>query len=523
MINVVIGFLGTQLDQGKRRGWRPSVSLCLQDDFPVDRLELLYDRKFTRLAKSVKRDIEALAPQTEVLLRLVDLHDPWDFQEVYGALFDFAQDYGFDEDNEQYHVHLTTGTHVAQICWFLLTESRHIPARLLQASPPSSKDGANGSIQIIDLDLSQYDALQQRFDLVASDSNLLLKGGIKTENKVFNELIEKVETIATSSVAPILLIGETGTGKSQLASRIYDLKVQRRLIKGRFIHVNCATLKGEQGMSALFGYRRAALGSGGQDRKGLLREAHGGLLFLDEIDQLCLDDQATILHAVETGSFYPLGSDHEVKVNFQLLAGANRDLGKLAAEGKFRADLYSRLNLWTVKVPALRDRREDLQANIEFELERAEKTLGVRVGFNKDASDAYLRFSKNPATVWPGNFRDLGASIGRLCTLAHRGRITVAMVEDEISTLQSQWRDAEKNTDLKLLIRYLGSAADQVDPFDVPQLANVIRICKRSQSLSDAGRTLFAASRAEKKSKNDADRLRKYLARFGLDWAQVST
>jgi len=142
-----------------------------------------------------------------VLLRQVDLHDPWDFQEVYGALFDFAEDYGFDEDREQYHVHLTTGTHVAQICWFLLAESRHVPARLLQTSPPrQDEDGPQGSFNIIDLDLSRYDALQQRFDLATAESNALLKGGIETKNPAFNALITKVDQVATTSNAPILLI-----------------------------------------------------------------------------------------------------------------------------------------------------------------------------------------------------------------------------------------------------------------------------------------------------------------------------
>lgn len=519
MRNVVIGFLGTQLDAGKRRKWRPSVSLCQHEELPVDRLELLHDRKFTRLAKSVQRDIEAITPDIEVLLRQVDLRDPWDFQEVYGALFDFAQDYGFDEDREQYHVHLTTGTHVAQICWFLLAESRHVPARLLQTSPPrEDEDGPQGSFNIIDLDLSRYDALQQRFDLATAESNALLKGGIETKNSAFNALIAKVDQVATTSNAPILLMGATGTGKSDLAKRIYELKLQKRRVKGRFVHVNCSTIKGEQGVATLFGNRREALGSGGQTRRGLLREADGGVLFLDEIDQLGLDEQAIILHAVETGAFYPLGSDHEITVRFQLLAGANRDLSALTAQGAFRSDLFARLNLWTIQLPLLKDRREDLQANIEYELNRAERTLGTRVGFNKDAADTYLRFAKNPATQWPGNFRDLSASIQRLCTLASRGRITVAKVEEEISVLQKQWDDTSLNPDSQLLIAHLGQKARQVDPFDVPQLANVIRTCQQSPTLSAAGRSLFSASRAAKTSKNDADRLRKYLGRFELNW-----
>ena len=520
MRNVVIGFLGTQLDAGKRGKWRPSVSLCLHDGFPVDRIELLHDRKFLRLAKGVQRDIETASPDTEVMLLQLDLQDPWDFQEVYGALFDFAQDYGFDEDREQYHVHLTTGSHVAQICWFLLTESRHVPARLLQTSPPRRGEDPKGSFNVIDLDLRQYDALQQRFDLASAESTTLLKGGIETQNQQFNELIDKVELVATSSNAPILIMGATGTGKSDLAERIYELKLMRRQVKGRMVRVNCSTLRGDQGMATLFGQRRGALGTS-VDRRGLLREADGGVLFLDEIDQLGLDEQAIILHAIETGTYYPLGSDHEVNVRFQLIAGANRDLAALTADGAFRADLFSRLNLWTVKLPSLRNRREDVKANIEYELNKSERELGSRVGFNKDAADSYLRFARNPSSVWPGNFRDFSASIQRLCTLAPRGRITMAMVEQEIFSLTEQWRNAAQDPDRRLVMEHIGTAVDRVDPFDIPQLAQVIRTCRDSASLSAAGRYLFAASRAEKSSKNDADRLRKYLDRFGLSWAEI--
>ena len=142
MKNVVIGFLGTQLDMGKKRRWKPTPSLVSHDHFKVDRLELLYDMRFHRMAKQVQREIEEASPETEVLLQQLDLKDPWDFQEVYGKLFDFARAYGFDDERERYHVHLTTGTHVAQICWFLLTESRHVPARLIQTGPPGPEQAS---------------------------------------------------------------------------------------------------------------------------------------------------------------------------------------------------------------------------------------------------------------------------------------------------------------------------------------------------------------------------------------------
>lgn len=519
--NVVIGFLGTQLDAGKRRKWRPSVQLCEHPDFPVERFELLHDKRWTSLAGKIKAAIEAISPQTEVLLHEVNVANPWDFEEMYGAMFDFAQSYGFDDEREQYYVHLTTGTHVAQICWFLLAESRHIPAQLVQTGPPRGDGPSIGSLQIVDLDLSKYNALQQRFEQVSLEYNTLLKGGIETRNPVFNALIERMEVVVSNSDAPLLLIGATGTGKSDLAVRLYELKLQRRRIKGRLVHINCSTLKGERAMSTLFGHRRGAMAGAQSDRGGLLKEADGGVLFLDEIDELGLDEQAMILHAIESGKYFPLGSDYEVTSRFHLIAGAGRDLASLVACGKFRADLFARLNLWTFRLPSLRERPEDIEPNLEHEFERVEKMLGNRVSFNADAAQAYLRFATDPSTEWPGNFRDLGASVQRMCTLAPRGRVTMPMVEQEIGILRQQWKDAHADEDAVLLAEYLGENVQRLDIFDRAQLASVIRICRASKSLSAAGRRLFAVSRIEKKSRNDADRLRKYLEKFGLDWGQM--
>ncbi|MAM08880.1 MAG: transcriptional regulator [Rhizobiaceae bacterium] len=521
MKNVVIGFLGTQLDMGKKRRWRPTVSLVEHTDFPVERLEILYDMNFNRLAEQVKRSIEEISPHTEVMLRNLDLNNPWDFQEVYGKLFDFARAYGFDEHRERYHVHLTTGSHVAQICWFLLTESRHVPARLIQTGPPRGDDGGP-TLDIIDLDLSRYNALQQRFDRLAREYGDQLKGGIETRNAIYNALIDQIELVAGNSDEPILLLGETGTGKSELAERIYNLKLDRRRVKGRLVHVNCATLSGGEAVAMLFGQQRGYTGQAGSERRGLLREADGGILFLDEVDELGLREQSIILHAIETGRFYPLGSDHEVSSRFQIIAGANRDLRTLASQGRFRPDLLSRLNMWRFELPPLRARREDVEANLLYELARAEKELGNQVGFNADARDKYLKFATGPATQWPGNFRDFRGSVRRLCILSPRGRITKAMVEAEIETLQRDWNSASSDSNLQLVEALLGEEAGEIDPFDMVQLALVIRTCRQSSSLSEAGRMLYARSRDKRRVQNDADRLRKYLSKFGLDWSAIA-
>jgi transcriptional regulatory protein RtcR len=486
----------------------------------VDRFELIHDQRYASLARRIQQAIAAVSPDTETRLVQMDMADPWDFQEVYGKLFDFAKDYGFDEDRERYHVHLTTGTHVAQICWFLLTESRHIPAKLLQTGPPRGEDMPYGSLDVIDLDLSRYDALQQRFQRASRDNISLLKGGIESETPAFNAMIDRLEAVASHSDAPLLVLGEPGSGKSHLAQHIYELKLQKRRVKGRLIQLNCATLRGPQALPTLFGQRRSVTGIAGTERAGLLREADGGVLFLDEIDALEPDAQALLLQAIETGRYYPVGSDSEVTSRFQVIASASRDLGALVAQKRLRPDLFALLNQWTFHLPALRDRRGDLAANIAHQRDRAERVLGRSVGFNADAMARYLRFGRDPSSLWTGNFRDLAASVHRLCTLAERGRVTLAMVEDEIAILSAQWRATGQDSDLGLLAEVLPDP-EVFDEFDRAQLAAVIRACRESASLSAAGRRLFAASRAERASQNDADRLRKYLARFDLDWAAV--
>lgn len=307
---VVIGFLGTQLDYGGRGAarwakWRPTVAACQQEDLLVHRLHLLHDDRSRGLAERVALDIAAVSPETEVCRVEIGLHDPWDFEEVYTTLHDFARAYPFDTEQEDYLIHITTGTHVAQICWFLLAEARFLPARLLQMSPPRKKEvaGGAGTYAIIDLDLSRYDKIAQRFRHEQADTLAFLKSGIATRSAAFNAMIERLERVAGRSRAPLLLVGPTGAGKSFLARRVYELKRQRQRLGGRFVEVNCATLRGDAAMSTLFGHVRGAFTGAQSERPGLLRAADGGLLFLDEIAELGLDEQAMLLKAVEENAF----------------------------------------------------------------------------------------------------------------------------------------------------------------------------------------------------------------------------
>ncbi|BEP71004.1 MULTISPECIES: RNA repair transcriptional activator RtcR [unclassified Variovorax] len=530
---VVIGFLGTQLDAGQGAGrwnkWRPTVSLAQHDDMVVARIELLHTRKHTALAELVKADIAAVSPETTVNLVPFDLEDPWDFGEVYTRLYDWARAYPFQPEREQYWTHITTGTHVAQICMFLLSESRVVPGVLAQTSPPrKQRQGDAGKVALIDLDLSRYDPIARRFDADQRDAVAFLKSGIATRNARFNALIDEIERVAVRSRAPILLVGPTGAGKSFLARRMFELKQARHQVTGPFVEVNCATLRGDGAASTLFGHKKGSFTGAASDRAGLLRTAHQGALFLDEIGELGLDEQAMLLKAIEEKRFFPVGADKEVESDFQLIAGTHRDLRRDVAQGRFREDLFARINLWTYDLPGLAQRPEDIEPNLDhlLALHAAENHRVVR--FNAEARTAYLRFAQSSEAIWRGNFRDLSASVTRLATLADGGRIAVALVEAEIARLRWLWKHegtgasvaADDEVDLEALLGEETFAA--LDLFDRLQLEAVVRVCRPARSLSEAGRQLFQASRTQRSVVNDADRLRKYLAKMGLDWARVS-
>src|SRR4051794_1250637 len=509
MTTVVIGLLGVSLDasgKGTTRWekWRPSVSVCQQEELLVDRLELLYPTKELGLAHAVARDIAQVSPETKVVLRALDIADPWDFEQVYSALHEFARAYPFDTESERYLVHITTGTHVAQICMFILTESRHFPARLVQTSPGQGTRFVQGRTEIIDLDLSRYDAIASRFRDEQKEATSFLKSGIATRNAEFNRLIERIEQVAIHSREPLLLMGPTGAGKSRLAKRIFELKRSRHQVEGEFVEVNCATIRGEGAMSTLFGHVKGSFTGALRDRPGLLRAANRGVLFLDEIGELGLDEQAMLLRALEEKVFLPLGSDREVKSDFTLIAGTNRNLAEMVRERRFRDDLLARINLWTFVLPGLKDRPEDIEPNLDFEIEQFAQRNGTRVRFNREARERFLRVARSPKATWNANFRDLNACVIRMATLSAGGRITKEVLDAEIGRLHLNWSVPANTPDQEGILASLLAprTIEQMDLFDRVQLAFVVGVCRECATLSEAGRKLYGATREKRKVQN---------------------
>ena len=184
----VIGFVGATLDQGSKADrwarWRPTMSLLMHDDLMVDELVLLHDRRSASLVEKLKQDIQMISPQTQVIGQPISIRDLWDFADVYGALYDFVRGTTFNTQTHQYFLHITTGTHVAQICWYLLVDAHYLPAKLIQSSPNKNKT-PEGEYRIIDLDLSRYDAIKHRFEQEQTEHWQQLKAEIATKNQLF--------------------------------------------------------------------------------------------------------------------------------------------------------------------------------------------------------------------------------------------------------------------------------------------------------------------------------------------------
>lgn len=512
----MISVLGAKLDAPGQ--WRPTLQCVRRPDLlAVDRLIVLEQDKTSEYAVALVRDLKKLAPSVQVERVPIPLENPWDFEEVYERFYEFCRAQTWD-DRCEYYVHLTTGTHVMQIVWYLLVSERFAPARLVQTRP-GKRDGPPGPLDIVDLDLSRYPAIARRRHTQQLEGQSLLKMGIETRSEVFAGLIASLERAALGPPVPLLLWGETGVGKSALARRIYALRKARGALDGPLVEVNCATLRGALRESALFGHKRGAFTGAERDRKGYLLAADEGMLFLDEVGELGLEEQAVLLTAIEEGRFFPVGADTPVHSRFALVCGTNRDLRVEVQAGRFRDDLLARISTWSFCLPPLRERREDIEENLRFELERFADTYKRQVRFSRAGLKTYLAFARSEQARWPHNFRDLSQSVLRMCASASEGLIDTDDVASEITRLSELWAPA---TGGGLAPSYAAQQGAENAPASLHRVervqhALVLEALRRSRSLAEAGRWLFDGDSAQGAKTNHSDRARKLCARMKID------
>lgn len=229
------------------------------------------------------------------------------------------------------------------------------------------------------------------------------------ESDAIQQIKDMIEKVAPTD-ARVLITGPNGTGK-ELVSHWLHQKSERS--KGPMIEVNCAAIPSELIESELFGHVKGAFTSANKDRAGKFEAANGGTIFLDEIGDMSLSAQAKVLRALQESKVQRVGSDKDIKVNVRVVAATNKDLKKEIADGKFREDLYHRLAVILIKVPALNDRREDIPLLIEYFTKKIATEQGTAV---KKFSDKAVKLLQE--YDWTGNIRELRNVIERLIILS---------------------------------------------------------------------------------------------------------
>ncbi len=258
------------------------------------------------------------------------------------------------------------------------------------------------------------------------------------KSPISQKLDEHIRLVAPTFMS-VLITGESGTGKEYAARHIHENSQQRQ---APFVALDCGAISKELGASELFGHVKGAFTSAVDNKKGMFEYANGGTLFLDEIGNLSYAVQVQLLRALEERIVRPVGSNKEIKINVRIISATNEDLSQAIAEGKFREDLYHRINEFSIHMPSLRERRDDLFLFAGIFLENANKELGKNIkDFNEKTKSLILSYP------WPGNLRELKNIIRRAVLLCSSDYIDVKSFPEELM------KYIEKGTDVTPLKR----------------------------------------------------------------------
>lgn len=268
--------------------------------------------------------------------------------------------------------------------------------------------------------LLNVDKLDDEVDLGAGISSDSCFEGIIGQSPALQNALEQAAIVATTD-STVLLLGETGTGKELIARAIHNLSSRRERI---FVRMNCAAIPSGLLESELFGHEKGAFTGALMQKKGRFELADRGSLFLDEIGDISLELQPKLLRALQDREFERLGSVQTRKVDFRLIAATNRDLDKMVADGQFRSDLYYRLHVFPIRIPPLRERREDIPALVRHFVQKSAKQMHKKI-----ESIPAVVMNGLTARNWPGNIRELENFIERAVILTRGNALEVPLSE----------------------------------------------------------------------------------------------
>ncbi len=294
---------------------------------------------------------------------------------------------------------------------------------LVSGSPIFDENGNLSKTIAVIRDVSELDVLMKT---ITKEKNLFIKSDYNMQTKEVNDTVEIINNVRMKNIykkakkianvdSTILILGETGVGKDFIATYIHNISNRK---KGKFIKINCGAVPEHLLESEFFGYEEGAFtGAQKGGKKGLFEEANGGTLYLDEIGDMPYTLQVKLLSAINDRMFYQIGGIIPIEFNARIIAATNHDLQKLVEEKKFRADLYYRLNVVTLVIPPLRNRKEDIIPLTAQFLEYYNNKYGKNSYFTSNCLENFLIYE------WPGNIRELKNIIERLVLMTDNAGI----------------------------------------------------------------------------------------------------
>lgn len=485
------------LDRGRKEKrwerWRPSVAIAELPELHVERVDLLCDADDLALAEIVAADLAMVLPGATVEVHALTCGPERSFAEAERSLDAWIPTQPFAPEASQLLVYAGSRTTPASIALTAAVIRGRIPGRLVLVEPPSG-----------DEDFGRIDVMAAGPAVAAAaEPPLVTADRLPTRNRNVAALLDQIEKVAGRTDDPIVLHGAAGAGRSTVARWIHTIRHAAGRATGRCVQIDGFEIQDDLSTSQ-FGTRRLS---------GAIAEAAGGTLIIEHVDALPRTAQIALARRLDR----PGPETPGIVVS---LVGT---LADAVQRGALEDDLLAMLDGWVFELPPLAARPEDIEPAVDVALEEARRDLRRDARFEPEARAKFVAFARHDDTHWLAGFRSLRASVRRLATLADDGVVTVGDVDLELDRLSGREPVHEvaeaADVDLEAL---LGAAQyEALDRFDRVQLADVVHVCRNAASLSEAGRELFAASRARRKKVNDADRVRKYLLRFGLEFGRL--
>lgn len=310
-------------------------------------------------------------------------------------------------------------------------------------------DDNNKIIPLIDRAIEKAGLSQRVAQLEAQLESKFSFEGIIGFSKSIKEAIELARKVAPTDTT-VLLTGETGTGKEVFANAIHQNSTRKNK---NFVAINCSAFSHDLLESEMFGHAAGAFTGAIKDKKGLFEEANNGTIFLDEVGEMPIDLQAKLLRVIESGEFIKVGESKVTKVDIRIIAATNRNLVKEIEAGQFRQDLYYRLSIFSINLPALRDRIADIEQLSNYFLKSFANKTNKKI---HQLSPEYLHFLK--LHNWPGNIRELKNVLERSVILENSNTLTVDSLPYEIQQLS----DVKENEDGKMLSAFSLASAEKI-------------------------------------------------------------